>query len=388
MRAKSIKGKSSEEIHSELKQSISDGFKPTLAIVFISIKLDRKAICDLLHNQGIDSIGATSCGAFINGYQEGYEGVGSAVILLLDLNPQSYCILFEDIGERNLDEVAAKLAREALQKFKKPAFILCSTGVSTKGEFLNGEVLVRSMERIVGRDTKIYGGMAGDDATFTGTYVFNEQQSSDLGLAALILDEEKISLQGMAVSGWKPLGIERTATKCEGAWLYTIDGKPALDMYLKYLGKEPVSGEDKYKLFEDIGIYYPFQVEGIGDPVMRTPVMINNEKSALKLDFDVPQGTKLRFSMPPDFDIVENILESATELKNKSESDAEALLIFSCVGRLSALGPFTTNENEGLSKIWNAPMVGFFTYGEYGTVLNDRQGFHSTTCSWVALKEK
>jgi len=91
--------------------------------------------------------------------------------------------------------------------------------------------------------------------------------------------------------------------------------------------------------------------------------------------------------VPADFDIVENIIESATELKNRSAFDAEALLIYSCHGRVCVLGPLTTRENDGLSEIWNAPMAGFFTSGEYGTVVNDRQGFHSTTCSWFALKK-
>jgi len=44
--------------------------------------------------------------------------------------------------------------------------------------------------------------------------------------------------------------------------------------------------------------------------------------------------------------------------------------------------------NDGLSEIWNAPMAGFFTYGEYGRAVNGRQEHHSTACSWVALKEK
>ena len=45
-------------------------------------------------------------------------------------------------------------------------------------------------------------------------------------------------------------------------------------------------------------------------------------------------------------------------------------------------------ENEGLSSVWNAPMAGFYTYGEYGKGLNGKHEFHSTTCSWVALKER
>jgi hypothetical protein len=47
-----------------------------------------------------------------------------------------------------------------------------------------------------------------------------------------------------------------------------------------------------------------------------------------------------------------------------------------------------TAENEGLYDIWKAPMAGFFTYGEYGKGIEGKQKFHSTTCSWVALKEK
>jgi hypothetical protein len=384
MKAKSIKGKSPEEIRSALQQSMADGFKPTLAIVFISIKQDRKTICEILHKEGIDILGATSCGEFINGYQD----VGSAVILLLNLQRDYYTILFEDISKGNLRDVATQLAHAGLQKFKKPAFVLCSTGVSVKGEIFSGNALLRSMEKVVGENVNIYGGMAGDDGTFTGSYVFTYEKESDEGIAALVLDEEKISLQGMAISGWKPLGISRTVTKSEGGWIYTIDDQPALEMYFRYLGREPVSGEDKHKIFEDVGVHYPFQVEGTMDPVMRTPIMVNGKEDALKVDFDVPQGTKLRFSVPPDFDIVENILAKANDLKNTSHTEAEALLIFSCAGRLSALGPLANMENEGLHEIWKAPMAGFFTYGEYGTSTNGKQEFHSTTCCWVALKEK
>ena len=43
MKAKSINGKTPGEIKDALEKSMSDGFVPTVAIVFISIKQDRKA---------------------------------------------------------------------------------------------------------------------------------------------------------------------------------------------------------------------------------------------------------------------------------------------------------------------------------------------------------
>jgi hypothetical protein len=385
MKAKSIKGASAEEIKRALQESMSDGFKPTLALAFISIKQDRKAICEVLHNESIEILGATSSGEFINGY----EGQGSVVILLLNLRPDAYTIQFEDARDGNLSDAAKRLTHAALSKFAKPAFILCSTGISTKGEYLDGEIIVRTIENEVGPQVNIYGGMAGDDYTITGTYVFTYENETDIGLAALVLDEEKISLQGMAISGWKPLGISRIVTRSEGGLVYTIDDQPALDMYLRYLGKEALTTEDKYKAFEEVGVHYPFQVEREkGEPVMRTPMLFNREKNALLCDFDIPQGARLRFSMPPDLDIVEQVVGKADELKGANHADAEALLIFSCAGRLSAMGPLAGMENEGLSEVWKAPMAGFYTYGEYGRAINGSQEFHSTTCCWVALKEK
>jgi hypothetical protein len=385
MKAKSIKGKSPEDIQSALEQCMIDGFKPTLAFVFISIKQDRKAICKILHDKKIDVIGATSSGEFI----DGYEDEGSTVILVLNLNREYYTILFEDIGDKNLNEAATHLARAALQKFKRPAFILCSTSMSAKTEILDGEILVRSIENAIGPHVNIYGGMAGDDYTMAGTYVFTYDKETDNGMVALALDEDKISLYGMAISGWKPIGIFRTVTKSTGNLVYTIDHQPAMELYLKYLGKELTSEHDKYEIFESVGIHYPFQVEReSGAPVMRTPMGFDREENALICDFDVPQGSRLRFSMPPDFDIVEKVLEDANELKNVRQANADALLIFSCAGRLSALGPMAHQENEGLHDVWKAPMAGFYTYGEFGRAINGKHEFHSTTCCWVALKEK
>ena len=382
MNAKSIKGGSPEEIRSALLESQADGFKPTIAIVFISIKQDRNTVCQILNKEGIDILGATSCGEFIDGYQ----GEGSTVIMLLDLNRDTYTILLEEVGDRDVIDVATDLTEKALQKFKRPAFILCSTGLSVKGEFFSGPAMLHTVEKIMGSQVNIYGGMAGDDATFTGTFVFTNGKETDKGMVALVLDEEKISLQGMAISGWKALGTIKTVTKSDDNWLYEIDGQPALEIYLRYLGKQSISKKIT-NIMEEIGFYYPFLTIDAGDPVIRTPLMIDEEKNAIKVDFPIPAGKQVQFSMPPDFDIIENVLEKANEIKSTNQFGAEALLIFSCAGRHTALGPLISSENDGLHEIWEVPTAGFFTYGEYGKGANGRSQFHSTTCSWVALKE-
>ncbi len=385
MRAKSIKGSSAEEIKTAFQQSKADGYQPTLAFVFISIKQDRAAVCEMLHNAGLDIIGATSSGEFINGHQS----EGEIAIMLFDLNKNDYCILFEDIGERTLSDAAEKMAKTALKKFKKPAFILCSTLLAANGNMLDGETLIRSIEKTLGPDINLFGGMAGDDITFSGTYEFTNDRSTDYGMVVLVLDETKISLHGMAVSGWKPIGVSRTITKSEGNLIYTIDDKPAVEMYLRFLGVEISSPDNMIEFYNSVGVHYPIQIERKNrEPGMCNPMGYDKEKDALIFESDVPQGSRFRFSTPPDFDIIETIVGKAKELKNETNAEADALLIFSCAGRLSSLGPMAQEENEGLAKVWNVPMAGFYTYGEFGKAINGKHEFHSTTNSWVALKEK
>ena len=385
MKAKSIKGSSAEEIQSALSKSMADGYRPTIAIVFISIKQDRQAVCEILNKEGIDIIGATSSSEFIDGHQS----EGETVVMLFDLNKNDYCILFEDIGERTLSDAAENMAKSAIQKFDKPAFILCSTLLAADGKMLDGETLIHSIEKITGPQVNLFGGMAGDDITFSGTWVFTNSQSTDYGMVVLVLDEDKVSLHGMALSGWRPVGVFRTATKTERNLIYTIDNEPALEMYLRFLGEDRSSADDQVSFFDSIGIHYPFQIERENrEPKMCNPIGYDKEKKALMCESDVAQGSRFRFSTPPDFDIVETVIGKAKELKEKTHAEADALLIFSCAGRLSALGPMAQEENEGLYKIWNAPMAGFYTYGEFGKAVNGKHEFHSTTNSWVALKEK
>ena len=387
MKAKSIKGKSIEEIKAALKQCKVDGYQPNLAFVFISIKQDRNAITSMLTENNIDVIGATSCTEFIDGHQD----EGSIVILLLDLNRNFYKILFEKIEEQKLNESAVKLSKAALEIFKNPCFILLTTSLTADGNMIDGEAIIRDMVKELGNEFNLFGGMAGDDLTFTGAYVFNNDNTTGYGMVALVMDADKIDLHGMAISGWKPIGITKTVTKSEGNTVYTIDDKPALDVYMRYLGTAIPDYDNQLQFFENLGNQYPLQIEREHkEALMCNPIKFDKENMSLSFEFDVKQGSRFRFSTPPDFDIMETIVQRASELKNavQRDADADALLIFSCAGRLAALGPMAQMENEGLSKVWNSPMAGFYSYGEFGRSLNGKHDFHSTTNSWVVLKEK
>ena len=94
MKAKSIKGKSAEEIKNALQQSMAEGFKPTLALVFLSAMNEIEAICSLLDNKGIAIFGATTFAEFT---EQDAENKGIAV-LLLDIDPAYFNIVLKNFG--------------------------------------------------------------------------------------------------------------------------------------------------------------------------------------------------------------------------------------------------------------------------------------------------
>jgi small ligand-binding sensory domain FIST len=102
----------------------------------------------------------------------------------------------------------------------------------------------------------------------------------------------------------------------------------------------------------------------------------------------INSGDKIRFTLPPDFEVVETVSKDAEQIMQTEIPDADALIMFSCMGRLGAFGPLAGEEIEGIKKSFNVPMAGFFCYGEFGRATGGSNEFHNMTCCWLALKEK
>jgi hypothetical protein len=379
MKAKSIKGKSPEEIKNALENSMTDGFMPTLAIVFLSVSQDRKAICNILDAHGIAIFGATTSGEFIDEVTE----KGTVALLLLDMNKDHFYIYLEEYPEKNYREIAANIAQKAKTKFLNPAFLISGSHMET-----DAEQLLVGFEDVVGKEVNVYGGMASDDYTFTEQFVFTNGKESKQGIIALALDENKILIKGKATCGWKAVGTEKTVTKSEGNHVYTVDNIPVLDLTTKYGGLENVSPDNAGLLLE-IAANLPLQLQREkGDPVMRPGLVIDWNDRSFYCSGSVPQGSTVRFSIPPDFDVMEKVIKGVQELKENEMPEADAVVVFSCAGRILAFGPMMNMEIEGLKKIWNVPMAGMFSNAELARATGGNLEMHNLTTCCVALKEK
>ena len=379
MKAKSIKGNSSEEIKIALRHTMADGFKPTLAICFISKSQDRKAISQILDEAGIAIFGCTTNGEFIDEITE----KNSAAILLLDMNKDHFQIYFEEYPEKNYREISKSIAQKAKQKFSVPAFL-----IGTSHSAADGEEILKGIEDVAGKQVNAYGGAAGDDYAFTETFVFTNGKDSSNAMVCIALDETKVEIKGIATCGWKAVGTEKLVTKSEGNHVYTVDNVPVLDITARYGGLENVT-PDNNNLMVEIAANFPLQLQREkGDPIMRPGLVVDWTDRSFYTSGSVPQGSKVRFSLPPDWDVMEKVVNGVENLKETEMPEADAVVVFSCAGRILSLGPLMSKELEGVKNVWNVPMAGMFSNAELGRATGGNLEMHNLTTCVIALKEK
>jgi len=377
MKAKTIKGKTAEEIKTALEAGMADGFVPTVAIVFLEADIEHKEICDVLSEKEIQVFGCSTGSNFTDGEIES----NSVVILLLDMDRKHFQVKIKNWEDGGLKKAAEDIGVLGLEAFSKPAFLIISGGVA-----VDGDEIVDGLVNSCGKNVTIFGGLAADSLKMIRTYVFTNDQLSENGLIALVLDEEKISLSGMAVGGWRPVGIDYIITGSNGNILYSINNEPALQFISRYGGIKDFFGDRKANVFLTANFQLQLQREN-KHPIMRVPMYTNPADHSIVFAGSIPQGSKVRLSMLPSFDVIETVLKDFDEFKNE-QPEADALILFSCAGRQMSLGPYASDEINRIKNTWDVPMAGFFSFGEIGRVEKGDTEFHNMTCSLAILKEK
>ncbi len=377
MQSTSIKAFSMEEFSEQVDSICAESFHPTLAIVFAPATYDWATVCDVLDAHEISVFGASSYGQFID---EQYEK-DSIVAMLLTLPREAFQIEMRETGDQTTQAIARSIGEAGTDAFERPAFIVASGGVRT-----DGEQIVRGIQEAAGRDAGIYGGLAAANFTTMDTFVFTRGKVTHNGILVLVIDQDRVKVEGLATGGSQPVGTYHTITKSKNNVVCTIDDKPALDVLLRYSGRE----EDR--VIETGRFLYTasrFQIQMERDhatPLVRAPMDANWDDRSVIFAGTVPEGVRVKFSILPGFEVVDNVVSDFSEY-SKEHPEAEALILFSCHGREIAFGPWMEEEIKRLRAFWDAPLAGFFTFGEIGQVKNRPSEFHNLTCSLVLLSE-
>jgi hypothetical protein len=368
-----ITAQSLEGLKAQIHDKRIPGAAYTLAIVFASASHDLLKLQPFLADLGLD-VFAGSSAAEIAGDAVLEESI---TLMLLNIDRSAYRIKVFELADGGPSQMGRAVASWANGAFEKPALM-----IMVSGQKLDGDLLIHSITEHAGDRIPLFGGFASYDLAAlprdTVPLVCDSRRAVAEGIVALAFDTRRIELKGIAASGWKGVGTAKTITKADGNVVHEIDGRPAHDVINRYLE----IGDDV-----EVALEYPLcWTREDGSEVLRGIIGFNEDKSLVYAG-TVPQGAKVRFSFPPGTEVIEEAVSQMSSFKN-SGSAGDAVILFSCRARYTALGPMVEDEVEAINALWGGAQIGFFTFGEIGPGPQGRCDFHNYTIVAVQISQK
>lgn len=264
-------------------------------------------------------------------------------------------------------EHGVRVAQEILTDRTKVC-IAFSEGLKSDSEsFLDGFTSVRN-------DVIIAGGNAGDDLTFTRTYVIKENTIYNDGIVIAVLDSDVLQVHNAYSLNWTSVGKEMTITKADKNVIYEIDGRPVRELYTHYLGAETVARVPAS------AIEFPLVKVEDGIRIARS-IIAKTEDGGFVYAGHFHNGERVRFAIGN----VDEILNNAVDIRDSvASAPVEATYIYSCSVRKLFVQEQLNYEFGLINEI--APTVGFFTYGEFFHSPSNNQLLNITTTT-LSLSE-
>lgn len=252
------------------------------------------------------------------------------------------------------------------------------------GHRVNGSELIRGMNDANTGQLPISGGLAADGYNFDSTLTGANSAPAQGNILAIALGGQFLEVRYGTDAGWQNFGPEREVTKAVNNRLFEIDGRNALDLYKKYLGKE-ADALPGAALFFPLSLTLP----GDGESLVRTILSIDNADKSMLFAGDLPVGSKVRF-MRANLDKLTNAATNAAQqtLANRQTMPKLAILV-SCVGRKLVLNERTDDELMAVDEIFNGQtlLTGFYSYGEIAPCSTNSSRLHNQTMSITTFYE-
>jgi len=222
----------------------------------------------------------------------------------------------------------------------------------TDGLHCNGAAYLRGITAI-DKQVIVAGGLAGDNAQFSKTYVFTRDILSSNGAVGVALINPTLFIHTDYSFNWLPIGKRMTITRADRNRIYTIDDLSAYEVYERYLGSDVAA-----KL-PAIGVEFPLIIQKKSGPIARA-VLVDHKDGSLSFGGDFEVGDSVTFG----YGDVEMILNHSIGLHQEiATKPVESIYIYSCMARRRFMPNLIENEIEPLQRLAN--VSGFFTYSEF-----------------------
>ncbi|MCM1046700.1 MAG: GGDEF domain-containing protein [Candidatus Gastranaerophilales bacterium] len=195
------------------------------------------------------------------------------------------------------------------------------------------------------------------------------------GIIFLLLGGTDFHTYSTFISGWKPLKRKFRVTKADRQILYELDGKPALDVYRRFLN---INKNDRF--FSNT-LEFPLFLEHGDIDILRCPLAVNEDDS-LVMSSDVQEDAIVRLAYGDPETILASIRQDGQKI---ADFMPEVIQTFSCAARKAFWGEENISDETILFHSV-APTTGFYTHGEFLRMKGDMLNFNVTLVI-VAMRE-
>ena len=209
-----------------------------LLVVFCSASHDLPDLLQGIRSEAGDAplIGCTTAGEIAT------TGPSDASVVVVAFGGDGFAVdtAFAEDASSDLRAAGSSVARCVPARTDLPYKLLLLLSDGLAG---NQQEVVRGAYRVLGAAVPLVGGCAGDDLRMTRTFQFHgDRVLTDSVVAAGIASAAPV---GIGVRhGWRRVGEPMLVTGSSGNRVYTLDDRPALDLYLERL---------RYQLYRDAG---------------------------------------------------------------------------------------------------------------------------------------
>jgi hypothetical protein len=234
--------------------------------------------------------------------------------------------------------------------------------VLSDGLNINGSELARGFRSALPSDVIVTGGLAGDGSRFVRTWVLSGGETGERVVAAVGLYGDSVRIGHGSQGGWDIFGPERLVTRARNNILYELDGKPALELYKRYLG-------DRANGLPAAALLFPLALrtsDSDSEPIVRTILAVDELEQSMTFAGEIPEGSRARL-MHANLDrLVQGASHAAAGGAHGAVDDATFAIATSCVSRRLVLGERTEEEIEATLDALpsGSHQVGFYSYGE------------------------
>jgi hypothetical protein len=287
------------------------------------------------------------------------------------------------------DKASSRTAGEELAR-TLVAPDLAAVFVLADGMNVNGSLLIAGLKSVLGEDCPISGGMTGDAGEYTQALVGADAAPSSKVAAAVGLYGSSLRVSYGRGCGWDAFGPRRRITRADGNVLYELDGKPAFDLYERYLGDEFGNGVPA-------GVLFPLLMSHPDRPersFVRAALGLDQSAAAMTLAGNVPEGWMARLMRGSLDRLALAAAQAARDMRDGMPAaavDGDRLaVIVSCTGRMLLMGQRTIEEVDAAAQEIPADVfrVGFYSYGEIApTAAPGHAELHNQTMTITGLAE-